>query len=189
MLLQMPESDAERRINTPNKTGFTHLDPVTCSWRTLLAIGIWSIREQCLKKRVTTLSNKIKQIFDKGVLVLIRHACDLVHDITGVMFDQELSSASLKMRVAGKSGASLYKTVVGCRRICMRSCRSVVQGSEDSRRATLLNEIADDLVVEVFDFRPLNPLTNIFLLLGLEGQLDENLLQLFVDVIDTELFE
>jgi hypothetical protein len=93
------------------------------------------------------------------------------------------------MRVAGKSGASLYETVVSCRRICMRSCRGVVQGSEDSRGATLLNEIADDLVVEVFDFRPLNPLTDIFLLLGLESQLDKNLLQLLVDIIDAELFE
>jgi hypothetical protein len=71
----------------------------------------------------------------------------------------------------------------------MRSCRGIVQGSEDSRGATLLNEIADDLVVEVFDLRPLNPLTNIFLLLGLESQLDENLLQLFVDIIDAKLFE
>jgi len=71
----------------------------------------------------------------------------------------------------------------------MRSCRSVVQGSEDSRGATLLNKITDDFVVEVFDFRPLDPLTNIFLLLRLESQLDENLLQLFIDIIDAELFE
>lgn len=105
------------------------------------------------------------------------------------MFDQELSSASLEMRVASKTGASLYKTVVGCRGVCMCSCRSVIQGGEDPRGSTLLNEIADDLVVEIFDFRPLDPLTNIFLLLSLEGQLDENLLQLFVDIIDAELFE
>ena len=71
----------------------------------------------------------------------------------------------------------------------MRSCRSIVQGSEDSRGATLLNKIADDLVVEVFDLRPLNPLTYVFLLLGLEGQLDENLLQLFIDVVDAELLK
>ena len=71
----------------------------------------------------------------------------------------------------------------------MRSCRGVVQGSEDSGGATLLNEIADDLVVEVLNFRPLDPLTNIFLLLSLESQLDKNLLQLFVDVVDAELFE
>ncbi len=93
------------------------------------------------------------------------------------------------MRVGSKSRGSLYETIVGCRRVCMRSCRGIVQGSEDSGRATLLNEIADNLVVEVFDFRPLDPLTNIFLLLGLESQLYENLLQLFVDVIDAELFE
>lgn len=71
----------------------------------------------------------------------------------------------------------------------MRSCRGIVQSSEDSGRTTLLNQVADDLVVEVFDFRPLNPLPNIFLLLSLESQLDENLLQLFVDVINAELFE
>jgi hypothetical protein len=71
----------------------------------------------------------------------------------------------------------------------MRSCCSVVQGSENSGGATLLNEIADNLVVEVFDFCPLDSLTNIFLLLGLESQLDENLLQFFVDVVDAELFE
>ncbi len=73
------------------------------------------------------------------------------------------------MRVTSKSGSSLYETVVGCCRVCMRSCRSIIQGSEDSGGATLLNEIADDLVVEIFDLRPLNPLTNIFLLLGLES--------------------
>jgi hypothetical protein len=44
----MPESDAGRKIDTATKTGSTHLDPVTCSRRTLLAVGIWSIREQSL---------------------------------------------------------------------------------------------------------------------------------------------
>ena len=71
----------------------------------------------------------------------------------------------------------------------MCSCRSVVQGSKDSGGSTLLNEIADNLVVEVFDLRPLNSLANVFLLLGLESQLDENLLQLFVDVVDAELLK
>jgi hypothetical protein len=71
----------------------------------------------------------------------------------------------------------------------MRSCGGVIQRGEDPRRAALLNEIADDLVIEVFDFRPLDSLTDIFLLLGLESQLDENLLQLLVDVVDAKLLE
>jgi hypothetical protein len=39
-----------------------------------------------------------------------------------------------------------------------------------------LNEIADDCVFEIFNLGPLNLHTNVFLLLGLESQLDENLL-------------
>lgn len=113
----------------------------------------------------------------------------MVHDITSVVFDQELGSASFEVWVGSKSRGSLYETIISCHRVCMRSCRSVVQGSKDSRGATLLNKIADDLVVEVFDLRPLDPLTYVFLLLGLEGQLDENLLQLFVDVVDAELLK
>ncbi len=58
----------------------------------------------------------------------------------------------------------------------MRSCCGIVQSSEDPGGATFLNEVADDLVVEIFNFGPLDPLANIFLLLGLESQLDENLL-------------
>jgi len=100
----------------------------------------------------------------------------VIHDITSVVFDQELSSPSLEVRIGSKSRGSLYEAVIGCGRICMRSCRGIVQGSEDSGWSTLFNEIADNLVVEVLDLRPLNPLANVFLLLSLESQLDENLL-------------
>lgn len=71
----------------------------------------------------------------------------------------------------------------------MCGCCGIVQSSEDSGGPTFLDEIADDLVVEIFNLGPLNLLTNIFLLLGLESQLDENLLQLFVDVVYAELFK
>jgi len=100
----------------------------------------------------------------------------MVHDITSIVFDQELSTASLEMRVGGKSRSSLDEAVISCCRICMCGCCGIVQSSENSRRAAFLNEIAYDLVVEIFNFGPLNLLADIFFLLGLECQLDKNLL-------------
>jgi hypothetical protein len=105
------------------------------------------------------------------------------------VFDQELGSASLKVRVGSKSRGTLYEAIISRHRISMRSCGGVIQRGEDPRGTALLNKIADNLVIEVFDLRPLNLLTDIFLLLSLEGQLDENLLQLLVDVVDAKLFE
>ena len=71
--------------------------------------------------------------------------------------------------------------------MCSRG--GIIQSSEDPRRAAFLNKVADDLVIEVFDLRPLDLLTDIFFLLSFQSQLDEDLLQLFVDVVDAELFE
>lgn len=58
----------------------------------------------------------------------------------------------------------------------MRSSACVVQGSKDTGRSTLFDEVTYDLVVEVFDRRPLNLFTDVFLLLTLQGKLDEDLL-------------
>ena len=58
----------------------------------------------------------------------------------------------------------------------MSSCTSVVQGSEDSRRSAFLDEVAYNLVVEVFNWRPLDLLADVLLLLRLESELDEDLL-------------
>jgi hypothetical protein len=91
--------------------------------------------------------------------------------------------------MSSKRSGTLYEAVVCRHRIRMRSCGGVIQCGEDPRRAAFFNEIADDLVVEVFDFRPLDSLTNIFFLLRLESQLDENLLQLLVDIVDAKLLE
>jgi hypothetical protein len=92
------------------------------------------------------------------------------------MFDQELRPASFEVRVRSESRSSLYEAVISGHRICMGGCCGIVQSSEYSGGATFLDEIADDLVVEIFNLGPLNLLTNVFLLLGLESQLDENLL-------------
>ena len=58
----------------------------------------------------------------------------------------------------------------------MRSGAGVIESSEDAWRAPLLDEIADNLIVEVLDWRPLDLLADVLLLLRLKGELDEDLL-------------
>ena len=53
----------------------------------------------------------------------------------------------------------------------------------------LVDELADDLVVEVFDGDPVDPLLPVLLLLLLQDQLNEQLLQLLVAVVDAKLLK
>ena len=66
----------------------------------------------------------------------------------------------------------------------MSGCTCVIQGCEDARRSFFFNQVADNLVVEELDGRPLDLFSNVFFLLSLESQLNKDLLQLFVDIID-----
>lgn len=71
--------------------------------------------------------------------------------------------------------------------MCSRRC--VIEGGEDARWAALLDEVAHNLVVEVLDRRPLDLFCSILLLFCFEGELDEDLLELLVDVVDAQLLE
>ena len=65
----------------------------------------------------------------------------------------------------------------------------VVQHTEQARRLSALDQLADDLVVEERDRSPGDAFRLVLVLLSLECQRDENLLELLVDVVDAELFE
>lgn len=53
----------------------------------------------------------------------------------------------------------------------------------------LLDQIADDHVIEIIDRLPFDVLELVFFLLGFQCELDEELLQFFVAIVDVELFE
>lgn len=65
----------------------------------------------------------------------------------------------------------------------------IVERRKDARRSSFFNQITNDLVIEELDGGPFDLFSNVFFLLGLEGQLDKDLLQLFVDIVDAKLFE
>ena len=58
---------------------------------------------------------------------------------------------------------------MGCRACVVESC-------ENARRATFFDQVTHDFVVEILDRGPLDFLPNVFFLLSLEGELDEDLL-------------
>jgi hypothetical protein len=71
----------------------------------------------------------------------------------------------------------------------MCCCRRIVKSRKDSGWSTFLNKVAYNFIVEIFDGRPFDFFANVFFLFSFEGQLDENLLELLVDVVDTELLK
>ena len=76
-----------------------HLDPVSSSGWTLLAVGIWPVWEEGLQELVTTRADEIQKILQQKILVLVGHARHVVHDVSGIVLDEELRAASLEMRV------------------------------------------------------------------------------------------
>lgn len=69
-----------------------------------------------------------------------------------------------------------------------RSSR-IIEGCEDTGRTSFLNEIAHDLVVEVLDRCPLNLFAHVFFLLRFQRQLNEDLLEFFINVVDAKLLK
>jgi len=70
------------------------------------------------------------------------------------MTDKELGSTRVELR-ARHSSESLSERSIGGGRVGMSGSAGVVEGGEDTRRALLLDEVADDLIVEVVDGSPL----------------------------------
>jgi len=92
------------------------------------------------------------------------------------VLDKELAAARLEVRVGRQGRQPLDKGIVGRRRIGVGRGDGVVERGKDARRPLLFNQVADNLVVEVIDRRPLDLLADVLLLLRLERELDKDLL-------------
>lgn len=70
-------------------------------------------------------------------------------------------------------------------------CRStgIIESGENAWGALLLDKIADNLVVEVFDWRPLDLFSDILLLLRFQCEFNKDLLKFLIDVVDAKLLK
>ncbi|KAH3684685.1 hypothetical protein WICPIJ_004350 [Wickerhamomyces pijperi] len=106
------------------------------------------------------------------------------------MLNDELALSQLEVLVVGNQVQSLGKGLISSGRVSMSSGTGIVQGGKHTRlRSLQFDQVTDNFVVEVFDRSPLDLFTDIFVLLGFQSQLDENLLQFLVDIVDTQLLE
>jgi hypothetical protein len=69
----------------------------------------------------------------------------------------------------------------------MDGLAGVIQNAHDSWWLAALDQLAHDLVVKELDVLPLHSLVVVLLLLATHRKIDKDLLQLFVDVVDTKL--
>ena len=136
-------------------------------------------------KSIRTLPDEIQQIFQQLVLVLISHAINRVVDVASIMFDHKLPLSWLEVRVRGESVKSLNKGLVCCARIGVCGRASIIQSCENPWRSFLFYQLTHNLIVEIIDGRPLNLFPCILFLLRLQSQLNEDLLKLLIDIIDT----
>ena len=167
----------------------SYLDSVPSCWRPFLAVRIRSVWKQRLEELVATATYEIENILHQSVLVFVRHARDIVHHISSVMLHKKLGPTGLEVGIRRQHSCTLYKAIISSSRVGVRRSASVIEGSENSWRFAFLDQITNDFVVEIVDGGPFNLLPDVLLLLSLEGQLDEDLLEFFVDVVDTQLFK
>ena len=77
----------------------THLDPISSSWRPLLAVRVWTVGEQTLQELVLAGADEVQKILEQQILVLIRHARHVIHHVACVVLDEELSTTSFEVCV------------------------------------------------------------------------------------------
>jgi hypothetical protein len=90
---------------------------------------------------------------------------------------KKLALPRLKVLVA-KVTETLSKGRVSSTRVCVGGCTGIIESSKDPRRTFLLDQITDNFVIKVLNWRPFNLLSRIFLLFGFEGELNEDLLRI-----------
>lgn len=122
-----------------------HLDLISRGGGPLLAVRIRSIREQALQKHIRAARGEVKEVLDERVLVLVRHASHVVHDVTRVVPYEELRAAALEVRVGGERGEALYEAAVCGSWVGVRRGARIIECGEDAWGTAFFDEIAHDL--------------------------------------------
>jgi len=156
----------------------------------LLFAPVHFVREEVDEEGVLAALDGLDQVKDKLVLVLVGHARGLVGHIAGIVANEEPGLAEvLEVRVGAEDSQALHQTLVCGGRVRVGSGTGVIHHREDAGGLLLLNEIAHNLVVEELNGIPLDLFADVLLLLLFQSELDENLLQLLVHIVDTELLK
>lgn len=156
------------------------------------------LREAAPHNAVARLAERLLQVPEEQIVVLVQEPVDAVGDLAGVVNQAELVAQhdllDVGRRLLVADVVMVLRQLVrelleeGDVRGLARPQALLVQNGDDAL-VLLLDQIADHLVVEVLHRDPLDALPAVLVLLGLQRQLDEQLLQLLVAEVDAELLE
>jgi hypothetical protein len=93
---------------------------------------------------------------------------------------EKLALARLKVLIAEVTKTLSEGRVSGAR-VCVGGCTGIIESSKDPRGAFLLDQVTDNFVIKVFNWRPFDLFSGIFLLFGFEGELNKDLLRISGD--------
>jgi hypothetical protein len=120
-----------QRGRTTRKTK-TDLDLIARRRGSLLRSGIGAIGEDGVKEGVARGGDEVEEVTDEGVLVLVGHAGNGVEHVAGIVANEELGAAGVKVGVGGEAGAALDESVVGGGGVGVGGGGGVVEGGEDA---------------------------------------------------------
>jgi hypothetical protein len=124
------------------------LNLVTSSRGTLLGVVVDLVGEEGAEEWVCASLNEVENVLAQLVLVLVGHTRDVVKHITGVVLDQELVAARLKVRVGSEHARALDERVVGRRRVGVGSSGGIVEGGKDTGRALAFDKLTHNGIVK-----------------------------------------
>ena len=148
-----------------------------------------SIRIDRLDESVFSDGDDLVDVSVELVFVLFDHTESFVGDITGVVDDCEGVSTELKVSICCARGQTLGVSFIGAICLGVDGTTDIIENQEDTRWVLTFDQFTDNLVVKERNGGPLDTFVDVFLLFQSKSEFDEDLLEFFVDVVDTELFE
>jgi len=92
-----------------------------------------------LQKSIGAPGDKVEQVFNECILVFVRHAGHVVHDVASVVPDEELRATALKVWVRGKRREALHEAVIGGGRVGVGCGTGIIERCEDAWRAPVFD--------------------------------------------------
>src|SRR4051812_3245829 len=108
-----------------------------------------------MNKLVLADLEQVEQTLQEQILVLVCDSIDRIGHVPSVMLDDEVALSWREVGI-GHGIDALHESTVASRRVCMRRLGGILHGRENSRGANLLDQVANDFVVEILDGRPLD---------------------------------
>jgi hypothetical protein len=175
-------------LQSAHKSVDRFFDLLTSSRRSALVSSCHGLRKERLYQRRVGTVGEIDQVIEKKVTIAVTKAFNVIGHISSIVADHKRACLECRIKVF-VIWESLHKfgqkLIVGA----FSKIASVVQKSENADGFFEFDQVTANFVVEKLNVFPFDAFSAIFFLFGFECELNENLLELFIYIIDAKLFK